>query len=113
MTDECVCGAKVKSIKTKFELYDGKVTVNDIDAYYCPKCDKEILTMDQALEAERRIEELTRKYRAYTIKKRIAKVGNSLSIPVSKELSEYMSLEKGMQVRITVKDKKSIIVDVI
>ena len=44
---KCVCGAKAEKIKTELELFDGDIVLKDVDAYYCPECEEEILTTDQ------------------------------------------------------------------
>ena len=35
---KCVCGTTLKPIKTEMDLYDGSISVKNVDAYYCPHC---------------------------------------------------------------------------
>jgi len=44
---KCVCGAKVEKIKTELELFDGSAVLKEVDAYYCPDCEEEVLTTEQ------------------------------------------------------------------
>ena len=112
MTEECVCGAKTQKIKTRLELYDGNVIINEVDALYCPECDEELMTTKQVKKAKEKLGELVPGFQAFNLRKKITKVGNSLTIPLAKELVEYMNLKKGEEVRITLKNKKRLIVDV-
>jgi len=43
----CICGAKAEKIKTDLELFDGSVVLKEVDAYYCPDCEEEVLTTEQ------------------------------------------------------------------
>jgi YgiT-type zinc finger domain-containing protein len=109
--DTCVCGAKWKKIKTKLELYGGEIVINDVDAYYCPNCKEELLTSQQAAKAQDKLHKTFPGFDAYRITKKITKVGNSLTVPLSKELVDYMQIKKGQEVRITVKNKNTIIIE--
>jgi len=112
MTEECLCGAKMRRTKTRLELFGGDIVINDVDAYYCPKCGEELLTSQQATAAQDRIYKSIPGFETYSIRKKVAKLGNSLSIPLSKELADYMNLRKGGEVRITLKNRHRLIVDV-
>jgi len=109
---ECACGAKTRNIKTQLSLCDGEVVINNVDALYCPECNEEIMTTEQAAEAQRKLKETLPSFEAFSISKKIAQLGNSLTIPVSKELADYMNLKKGQEVRITLKNKHRLILDV-
>ena len=63
MDNRCVCGAKAKKIKTRLELYDGNIIINNVDALYCPECNGELMTTDQLTGAETKITETN----SYTI----------------------------------------------
>lgn len=112
MNEECVCGAKARKIKTRLELYDGNVIINEVDALYCPECNEELMTTNQVMNAKEKLGEMFPGFQAFNLRKKITKVGNSLTIPLAKELVEYMNLKKGGEVRITLKNKKRLIVDV-
>lgn len=108
----CVCGAKVEKIKTDMELFDGDIVLKDVDAYYCPKCKEEILTTDQLSSAREKLTGVLPNFEAFSLRKKITQLGNSLSIPISKELADFMHLRKGEEVRIVVKNRNRLIVDV-
>jgi YgiT-type zinc finger domain-containing protein len=112
MNERCVCGARARKIKTRLELYDGDVIINGVDALYCPECNEELMTTDQVARARERLRETLPEFQAFSIRKKIAKVGNSLTIPLAKELIDYVNLKKGQEVRITLKNKNRLIVDV-
>ncbi len=109
---KCACGTKTRKIKTQLELYDGDIVLNEVDAYYCDKCNEEYLTTEQAGKTQDRFKEALPGFEAFSIRKKITKVGNSLSIPLAKELTEYMDLAKGKEVKITLKNKHRLIIDV-
>jgi len=111
VNDRCVCGAKWKKIKTKMELYGGEITVNDIDGYYCPKCKEELFTTGQLGQAQDKLHKTFPGFEAYSIIKKITKVGNSLTVPLSKELVDFMNLKKGQEVKIIVRDRNRLIVE--
>jgi len=110
--DECACGAKARSIKTRLELYDGSVIINDVDALYCPECNEELMTSEQVAAAKERVKDMLPAFQAFSLRKKITKVGNSLTIPLAKELAEYMNLKKGEEVKITLKNRNRLIIDV-
>jgi YgiT-type zinc finger domain-containing protein len=110
--DRCVCGAKWEKIKTKLELFGGDIVVNDVEAYYCPQCKEELFTSQQAKDAEDKLHTAIPGFEAYRIQKKVTQIGNSLGIPLSKELAQYMGIKKGAEVRITLKNKHRLIVDV-
>lgn len=102
----------MKKIKTDMELYDGSIVVKDVEAYYCEKCNEEVFTSEQAEKAQNKMKEAYPGFEPFTVEKKIAKLGNSLSIPVSKEIADFVHLKKGKEVKITVKNKDRLIVDV-
>jgi YgiT-type zinc finger domain-containing protein len=111
MDERCACGAKARRIKTQLELYDGEVVINNVDAIYCPECNEELLTTEQVRDARERVKGILPGFESFTVRKKITKVGNSLTIPLAKEIADYMSLKKGEEVRITLKNKHRLIVD--
>ena len=108
MNEKCVCGARFRKIKTQLELYDGDVIINDVDALYCPKCNEEFMTSNQVADAKGKFKKAIPGFDSFNIRKKITKVGNCLTIPLAKELVDYMKLKKGGEVRITLKNKKRI-----
>ena len=109
---ECACGAKMRNVKTQLSLFDGEIVLNNVDAVYCPDCNEEIMTTEQAAEAQRRLKEALPNFEAFQISKKITRVGNSLTVPLSKELADYMNLKKGQEVRITLKNRHRLVLDV-
>jgi YgiT-type zinc finger domain-containing protein len=110
---ECICGAQLRKVKTKLELFGGDIVVNDVDAFYCPQCGEELLTTNQLAAAQDKLHQAFPGFEAYSIRKKIGKVGNSLSVPLSKELTDLMGLKKGGEVRITFKNKHRLVMDFI
>lgn len=106
----CVCGAKLEEIKTELDFFDGKVLVRDVKAFYCPDCKEELF---DAKEGDRLFEQVSKLDLGvpFESRKKIAKVGNSYAIPVSKEIAEYMQAKKGTEIVLKVKNQKRLIVD--
>lgn len=110
--NKCVCGTTLKKIKTEMELFGGDVMVKNVDAFWCPNCKEELMDSGQISAAKEKVREIAPHFEAFSIRKRIAKVGNSLSVPLSKEIVEFLRLKRGEEVRITIKDRQRLIVDV-
>ena len=110
--DECVCGAKAEKVKTDLELFDGDVILRNVEALYCPECKEELFTSEQAAEAGRRYEQLLPGFEMFSVKKKVSKVGNSLSLPLPKELADFMNIAKGSEMKISVKNRHRLVVDV-
>src|SRR5512135_2262058 len=111
MTTKCVCGGKLRKIKTRLELFGGDITINGVEAYFCPACGEELFTTDQAADAQERVFKTIPGFEAYRMQKKVAMLGNSLAIPLARELAHYMGLDKGDTVRITIKNRGRLIVD--
>ena len=105
---KCVCGTTLKPIKTEMDLYDGSISVKNVDAYYCPHCKEEIFTAEQGENIREKLQKIN-PIQAFSTRKKIIKVGNTLAIPVSKEMAEFMHLKKGQEAEISVKDKNRLI----
>jgi len=112
-TERCVCGAKAEKIKTTLELFDGNIVVKNVDALYCPKCKEELLTTEQLTSAQKKYREILPDFEAFNLRKKVAQLGNSLTIPLSKEITDFMHLSKGEDVRITIKNRNRLIIDVV
>lgn len=112
MEQKCLCGANMRKVRTKLELFGGDITINDVEAFLCTKCGEELFTTDQAATAQEKLYKMFPGFDTYSIRKKITKVGNSLTVPLSKELADYMGVKKGDDVRITLKNKHRLIVDV-
>lgn len=110
--NKCVCGTTLRKIKTEMELFGGDVLVKNVDASWCPNCKEELMDSGQIGAAKEKVREIAPHFEAFSIRKKIAKVGNSLSVPLSKEIVEFLRLKKGEEVRITIKDRQRLIVDV-
>lgn len=108
----CVCGATLEKIKTEMELFGGDVMVKNVDAFYCPRCKEEVMDSGQIQAAKEKVRQIVPNIEAFSIRKKIAKVGNSLSVPLSKEIVEFLRLRQGEEVKITVRDRKRLIMDV-
>ena len=107
---KCVCGNKLQEIKTEMDFFDGKVIVRDVNAFYCSECKEELFN---SKESDKIFEQVSKLHIAqpFESRKKIAKVGNSYAIPVSKEIAEYMQAKKGGEVLIKVQSQKRLIVD--
>lgn len=101
----------MKPIKADMDFYDGTIVVKNVDAYYCEKCKEELFTSEQAATAQQKLKEIYPGFEPYAINKKIAKIGNSLAIPLPKEVADFMHLHKGEKVKIVVKNRKRIIID--
>jgi len=106
----CVCGARLEKIKTEIDFFDGKVIVRDVEAFYCPECKEELFNSKQGNELFEKVSKLNLN-ESFESRKKISKVGNSLAIPLSKEIAEYLQVKKGAEIQIKVKNKKRLIVD--
>jgi len=107
---KCVCGAKLDEIKTDLDLFGGKVMVKDVKAFHCPKCKEELF---DSKEGDRLLEQVSKLgiVQAFETRKKIAKVGNSFAVPISKEIADYMQIKKGGAIQIKVQSPKRLIVD--
>ncbi|MFH1256015.1 MAG: YgiT-type zinc finger protein [Candidatus Diapherotrites archaeon] len=107
---KCVCGASLQEIKTDMDFFDGKVVVRDVKAFYCPECKEELF---DSKEGDRLFEQVSKLniVQAFESRKKIAKVGNSFAIPVSKEIADFMQMKKGEEIKIRVQNTKRIVVD--
>ncbi|MBU0662860.1 type II toxin-antitoxin system MqsA family antitoxin [Candidatus Micrarchaeota archaeon] len=107
---KCVCGEKLEEIKTEMDFFDGKVIVRDVKAHYCPKCKEELF---DSKEGDRIFNEVSKLNIAqpFESRKKIAKVGNSFAIPVSKEIADYMQIKKGGDIKIKVQNQKRLVID--
>ena len=108
---KCVCGTEAKKIKTELELFDGTLLVRDVDAYYCPSCKEELFTSEQGGKIQEKLKGIV-PIESFRVRKRVAKVGNSYMIPISKDVAEFMHLKKDTEVRLVVKDRRRLIIDV-
>jgi YgiT-type zinc finger domain-containing protein len=109
---KCICGTTMRKVKTKLELFGGDIVINDVDAFFCPGCGEELFSSEQATAAQDRVHETFPGFEAFSIRKKVTKVGNSLTVPLSKELADYLGVKKGDDVRITIKNRHRLIVDV-
>ncbi|MBI5553385.1 MAG: YgiT-type zinc finger protein [Candidatus Diapherotrites archaeon] len=107
---KCVCGSGLKEIRTDLDFFDGSVVVRNVKAFYCPECKEELF---DSKEGDRLTEQVSKLdfVRPFESRKKIAKVGNSYAIPVSKEIAEYMQVKKGGEIRVKVQSPKRLIVD--
>ena len=110
--DKCVCGAKVRKIKTDMELFDGDVILKNVDALYCPECKEELMTTEQLSQAKDKYETLLPGFQAFSTNRKIIKVGNSLAVPLPKEIADFMHFSKGKEMRVTVKNRNRLVMDV-
>jgi len=108
---KCVCGNKLQEIRTEMDFFDGKVIMRDVKAFYCSKCKEELFDSKEGDTMFDQLSKLNVQY-AFESRKKIAKVGNSYAIPVSKEIADYMQIKKGEEIVIKVKGPKRLIVEV-
>ncbi|MBN2517437.1 MAG: YgiT-type zinc finger protein [Candidatus Altiarchaeota archaeon] len=111
-TQKCACGAQAREITTDLELFDGDVVIRNVKALYCPECKEELFSSEQAADISKKYEQLLPGFEAFTVKKRVSKVGNSLSLPLPKELADFMNISKGSEMRISVKNRRRLVLDV-
>jgi YgiT-type zinc finger domain-containing protein len=107
---KCVCGEKLKEIKTEMDFFDGSVIVRDVNAFYCPKCKEELFDSKEGDKIFDKVSKLNIP-KPFESRKKIAKVGNSFAIPVSKEIADYLQIKKGESINIKVQSQKRLIVD--
>ncbi len=106
----CVCGNKLREIRTEMDFFDGKLIMRDVKAFYCSNCKEELF---DSKEGDRLFEQASKTGAQYSFesRKKIAKVGNSFAIPVSKEIASYMQIKKGEEILIKVKTPKRLVVE--
>lgn len=107
---KCACGHRLKEIKTEMELLDGDVIIKNTPAYYCSKCNEELLTSEQVEKARGRLKELV-PIEAFKLRKRVIKVGNVLAIPIPKDIAEFFNVSKGSEFEFILKSRKRAILD--
>jgi|SRR3989344_3210971 len=108
---KCVCGNELEEIKTEMDFFDGKLIVRDVKAFYCGNCKEELFDSEEGNRIFDPVSKLSAGY-MFESRKKIAKVGNSYAIPVSKEIADYMQIKKGEDILIKVKNPKRLIVEV-
>ena len=108
---KCACGAKLKEIKTEMDFFDGSVIVKDVDAHYCPNCKEEIFTSEQGDKIQEKLGQVV-PIEPFRLRKKIIQVGNSLAVPISKEVAEFMQLHKGQEAELMVKNRHRLILNV-
>ena len=109
---KCVCGAKMKGIRTELELFDGSVTVRDVEAWRCPKCKEDLFTSGQGDKVREKLVGVL-PVQAFHVRKKVAKVGNSIMIPVPKDIADFLHLGKDSELELTVKSGHRLIVDTV
>ncbi|MFH1588000.1 MAG: YgiT-type zinc finger protein [Candidatus Diapherotrites archaeon] len=106
----CVCGKKLMEIETEMDFFDGEVVVRNVKAFYCPECKEELFDSSTGDDLFEKVSK-THSKEMFTSRKKITQLGNSLSIPLSKEISDFMQAEKGTNIEVKVKNQKRLIVD--
>ncbi|MFH0986963.1 MAG: YgiT-type zinc finger protein [Candidatus Micrarchaeota archaeon] len=107
---KCVCGSKLKKIKTDEEYFGGKVVLKGVDGYYCPKCKEELFTMQQIIDTQKKVRTIAPEF--FKTKKKVIKVGNSLALPISKDVATYVGMHKGDAFDISIESRKKLVVTV-
>ncbi len=108
---KCVCGNKLQEIETEMDFFDGNLIMRNVKAFYCSKCKEELFDSKEGDKIFEQVSKLSPQY-AFESRKKIAKVGNSFAIPVSKEIADYMQIKKGEDIIIKVKSPKRLIIEV-
>jgi hypothetical protein len=108
---KCVCGNKLQEIETEMDFFDGNLIMRNIKAFYCSKCKEELFDSKEGDKIFEQASKLSPQH-AFESRKKIAKVGNSFAIPVSKEIADYMQIKKGEDIIIKVKNPKRLIIEV-
>jgi len=106
----CVCGKKMKGIKTEMDFFDGSVMVRDVNGFYCSECKEELFDSKEGDKIFEKVSKLN-VIRPFESRKKIAKVGNSFAIPVSKEIADYLQIKKGEDIQIKVQNRNRLIID--
>ena len=106
----CVCGNKLTKIKTEMDFFDGEVIVRNVDAFYCSNCKEELFDSKQGNNLFEKISKLN-KPELFNSRKKISQMGNSLAVPLSKEISEFINAKKGNEINIKVINSKRLIID--
>jgi YgiT-type zinc finger domain-containing protein len=107
---KCVCGEKLKKIKTEMDFFDGNVIVRNVKAFYCPNCKEEVFDSKEGDRIFGKVSKLNIAM-PFESRKKITKVGNSFAIPVSKEIADFMQIKKGEDIQIKVQNNRRLIVD--
>lgn len=107
----CVCGNNLEEILTEMDFFDGKIIMRDVKAFYCSNCKEELF---ESIEGDKIFEQISKLSQQYIFesRKKIARVGNSFAIPVSKEIADYMQIKKGGEILVKVKNPKRLIVEI-
>lgn len=108
---KCVCGNKLQEINTEMDFFDGKLIMRDAKAFYCSDCKEEVFDSKEGDRIFDQVSKLNVQY-AFESRKKIAKVGNSYAIPVSKDIANYMQIKKGEDILVKVLNPKRLIVEV-
>ena len=93
-TIECICGGTAKLVKHRFELFDGRIVIDDDEMYKCQKCGDLFATSEQMSALEKKIRE------RYNIQRQVISTGRSLAITFTKDLQEFYNIKKGNNILI-------------
>lgn len=101
----------MEKIKTEMDFFEGRVVLKDVNAFYCPACKEEFF---DSKEGDSISEVISKMHvpEQFESRKKIAKVGNSFAIPISKEIADYMQIKKGEEVNIKVQSRKRLLLSV-
>ena len=107
----CVCGNKLQEIETEMDFFDGNLIMRNIKAFYCSKCKEELFDSKEGDRMFDLVSKLSPQC-AFESRKKIARVGNSYAIPVSKEIADYLQIKKGGDILVKVKSPKKLVIEI-
>ncbi len=103
-----LCEAELERKKLTYEYAD--VDLGKFDADVCKECGERFFTEEASKEIDKKAKELGVWGLSATTK--VGYSGNSLIIRVSKEIADFMKLEKGEQVVVYPEGKDRLVVEV-
>jgi hypothetical protein len=100
----------MKGLETELELFDGSVSLRGVRTYRCPACGEDLFTSEQGEDARRELA-VVAPVAAFRARRRVRRVGNSLLIPLPKDIADLMQVGRDSEVVVSVKDRHRLIMD--
>lgn len=116
---ECpICGGEVREVRTELSLFNGKVRLNPITGFECPKCEEIFIDEEEPERIDRWVNEPTNrrlldelKEHEFRLRRKVGYSGRTLIVRVPKDIERVVSLKEGDEVEIYPEGKNRIVIE--
>lgn len=105
--DYCESADKLPKKKIKYEAYGTKIA--EVEVEYCKKCGEQWFDEKTTRYLEKREKEMG--IWGLGSKTKVAKVGNSLAVRISKKIRDFVDMKPGEEVFVKPEGKKKIVIE--